>query len=323
MTTAAIRIAVLDDYQQVAATLADWTRLQPQAKPVFFHDHVADREALVARLEPFDAVVLMRERTAFDADLIAKLPNLRLIVTVGMWNAAIDLHAANARGIVVSGTDAAEPAATPALTWGLILAITRNLHRESASLRAGGWQTSVGVDVHGKTLGLLGLGKIGQQVARFGAAFGMNVIAWSPNLTPERAAEAGARRVDKDALFREADVISIHLKLGDRSRGLVGAAEFAAMKPTAYLINTSRGPIVAEPALIEALQTQRIAGAALDVFDEEPLPPTHPYRFLPNVLATPHIGYVTENTYRGAYPQIVEGIRAWLDGQPVRELQVS
>jgi phosphoglycerate dehydrogenase-like enzyme len=257
----------------------------------------------------------MRERTPFDADLLARLPNLKLIVTVGMWNAAVDLHAAKSRGIVVSGTDANEPAATPALTWGLILAITRNLHRESASVRAGGWQTGVGVDVSGKTLGLLGLGKIGQQIARFG------MIAWSPNLTPERAAEAGARCVDKAALFREADVVSIHLKLGDRSRGLVGAAELASMKSTAYLVNTSRGPIVSEPALIEALQTQRIAGAALDVFDEEPLPAAHPYRFLPNVLATPHIGYVTENTYRGAYPQIVESIRAWLAGAPVRELQ--
>ncbi|CAB3762195.1 D-2-hydroxyacid dehydrogenase family protein [Paraburkholderia humisilvae] len=323
MTTAAINIAVLDDYQQIAATLADWMSMRPQADTVFFHDHVADRDALVARLAPYDVIVLMRERTAFDADLIASLPRLKLIVTVGMWNAAIDLHAAKARGIIVSGTDASESAATPALTWGLILAITRNLHRESASVRAGGWQTGVGVDVNGKTLGLLGLGKIGAQVARFGTAFGMNVIAWSPNLTAERAAQAGARHVDKTALFREADVVSIHLKLGDRSRGLVGAAELATMKPTAYLINTSRGPIVSEPALIEALQTRRIAGAALDVFDEEPLPPAHPYRFLPNVLATPHIGYVTENTYRGAYPQIVEGIRAWLAGKPIRELEAS
>ncbi|CAB3746163.1 D-2-hydroxyacid dehydrogenase family protein [Paraburkholderia solisilvae] len=322
MTPASTSIAILDDYQHTAPTLADWASLQPRATTVFFHDHVADRDALVARLAPFDAVVLMRERTPFDADLIARLPKLKLITTVGMWNAAIDLHAAKARGIIVSGTDASEPAATPALTWGLILAITRNLHRESASVRAGGWQTSVGVDVNGKTLGLLGLGKIGQQVARFGTAFGMKVIAWSPNLTPERAAEAGARQVDKATLFREADVVSIHLKLGDRSRGLVDAAALASMKPTAYLVNTSRGPIVSEAALIEALQAQRIAGAALDVFDEEPLPLTHPYRFLPNVLATPHIGYVTENTYRGAYPQIVEDIHAWLAGAPIRELQV-
>jgi phosphoglycerate dehydrogenase-like enzyme len=320
MSAASTTIAVLDDYQHIAARLADWASLQPRANTVFFHDHIADRDALAARLAPFDAIVLVRERTRFDAELIARLPKLKLLVTIGMWNAAIDFHAAKARGIVVSGTNASEPAATPALTWGLILAITRNLHGESASVRAGGWQTSVGVDVHGKTLGVLGLGTIGQQIARFGTVFGMNVIAWSPNLTPERAAEAGAKHVDKATLFREADVISIHLKLGERSHGLVGAAELASMKPTAYLVNTSRGPIVSEPALIEALQTRRIAGAALDVFDEEPLPPTHPYRFLPNVLATPHIGYVTENTYRGAYPQIVESIHAWLAGAPVREL---
>lgn len=321
MTTASINIAVLDDYQHVAPTLADWASLQPQANTAFFHDHIDDPDALAARLAPFDAIVLMRERTRFDAELLARLPKLKLLVTVGMWNAAVDLHAAKARGIVVSGTNAGEPAATPALTWGLILAITRNLHRESASVRAGGWQTSVGVDINGKTLGVLGLGSIGKQIARFGAAFDMNVIAWSPNLTPERAAEGGAKYVDKATLFREADIVSIHLKLGDRSLGLVGAAELASMKQTAYLVNTSRGPIVSEPALIEALQTQRIAGAALDVFDEEPLPLTHPYRYLPNVLATPHIGYVTENTYSRAYPQIVESLHAWLAGAPIRELQ--
>jgi phosphoglycerate dehydrogenase-like enzyme len=321
MTTASINIAVLDDYQHVAHTLADWARLRPQANTAFFHDHIADPDALAARLAPFDAIVLMRERTRFDAELLARLPKLKLLVTVGMWNAAIDLHTAKARGILVSGTNAGEPAATPALAWGMILAITRNLHRESASVRAGGWQTGVGVDINGKTLGVLGLGSIGKQVARFGAAFDMNVIAWSPNLTPERAAEGGAKYVDKATLFREADVVSIHLKLGDRSQGLVGATELASMKRTAYLVNTSRGPIVSESALIEALQTQRIAGAALDVFDEEPLPLTHPYRYLPNVLATPHIGYVTENTYRRAYPQIVESIQAWLAGAPIRELQ--
>jgi phosphoglycerate dehydrogenase-like enzyme len=262
----------------------------------------------------------MRERTRFDANLLARLPRLKLIVSVGMWNAAIDLDAAKSRGIVVSGTTGGDAAATPALTWSLILAATRNLYGEAASLRAGGWQTRVGMDVNGKTLGVLGLGRIGEAVARIGVAFGMRVIAWSQNLSSERAAEVGVQRVEKDELFREADVLTIHLKLGDRTKGLVGARELGLMKPGAYLVNTSRGPIVSEDALIEALQERRIGGAALDVFDEEPLAAGHPFRFLPNVLATPHIGYVTENTYHVAYPQIVEAIRAWIDGAPIRQL---
>ncbi|WP_158938237.1 D-2-hydroxyacid dehydrogenase family protein [Burkholderia sp. S171] len=318
--SAVASIAVLDDYQQVASGLADWTRLAPQAQPVFFHDHVADPDSLAVRLAPFDAVVLMRERTRLDAALLARLPRLKLIVTVGMWNAAIDLHAARKQQVVVSGTTGGDPAATPALTWALVLAITRNLHAEASSVRAGGWQVGLGVDVNGKTLGLLGLGKIGQAVARMGQAFGMRTIAWSQNLTAEVAAEHGVERVDKDQLFCDADVLSVHLKLGERTLGIVGERELALMKRSAYLVNTSRGPIISEPALIAALQARRIAGAALDVFDEEPLAPGHPFRFLPNVLATPHIGYVTENTYRTAYPQIVEAIRAWLDGAPIREL---
>jgi phosphoglycerate dehydrogenase-like enzyme len=315
-----VNVAVLDDYQHVAPSLADWASLKPQANVVFFHDHVGETEALAARLAPFDAVVLMRERTRFDADLLARLPNLKLIVSVGMWNAAIDLDEAKTRGIVVSGTQGGDPAATPALTWSLILAISRNLHIEAASVRAGGWQTRLGIDVNGKTLGVLGLGHIGEAVARIGVAFGMRVIAWSQNLSAERAAEVGVQRVGKEELFREADVLTIHLKLGDRTRGLVGTQELALMKPDAYLVNTSRGPIVSEDALIAALQERRIGGAALDVFDEEPLAAGHPFRFLPNVLATPHIGYVTENTYRTAYPQIVEAIRAWIDGSPIRRL---
>jgi phosphoglycerate dehydrogenase-like enzyme len=318
--SAALNVAVLDDYQHVAPSLADWASLQPQANTVFFHDHVSDADALAARLAPFDAVVLMRERTRFDANLLARLPRLKLIVSVGMWNAAIDLDAAKSRGIVVSGTTGGDAAATPALTWSLILAATRNLYGEAASLRAGGWQTRVGMDVNGKTLGVLGLGRIGEAVARIGVAFGMRVIAWSQNLSSERAAEVGVQRVEKDELFREADVLTIHLKLGDRTKGLVGARELGLMKPGAYLVNTSRGPIVSEDALIEALQERRIGGAALDVFDEEPLAAGHPFRLLPNVLATPHIGYVTENTYRVAYPQIVEAIRAWIDGAPIRQL---
>lgn len=318
--SAALNVAILDDYQHVAPSLADWASLQPQANTVFFHDHVSDADALAARLAPFDAVVLMRERTRFDANLLARLPRLKLIVSVGMWNAAIDLDAAKSRGIVVSGTTGGDAAATPALTWSLILAATRNLYGEAASLRAGGWQTRVGMDVNGKTLGVLGLGRIGEAVARIGVAFGMRVIAWSQNLSSERAAEVGVQRVEKDELFREADVLTIHLKLGDRTKGLVGARELGLMKPGAYLVNTSRGPIVSEDALIEALQERRIGGAALDVFDEEPLAAGHPFRFLPNVLATPHIGYVTENTYHVAYPQIVEAIRAWIDGAPIRQL---
>ena len=318
--SAALNVAILDDYQHVAPSLADWASLQPQANTVFFHDHVSDADALAARLAPFDAVVLMRERTRFDANLLARLPRLKLIVSVGMWNAAIDLDAAKSRGIVVSGTTGGDAAATPALTWSLILAATRNLYGEAASLRAGGWQTRVGMDVNGKTLGVLGLGRIGEAVARIGVAFGMRVIAWSQNLTSERAAEVGVQRVEKDELFREADVLTIHLKLGDRTKGLVGARELGLMKPGANLVNTSRGPIVSEDALIEALQERRIGGAALDVFDEEPLAAGHPFRFLPNVLATPHIGYVTENTYHVAYPQIVEAICAWIDGAPIRQL---
>jgi phosphoglycerate dehydrogenase-like enzyme len=318
--TPALNIAVLDDYQHIAASLGDWASLQPRANAVFFHDHVEDVDALAARLASFDGVVLMRERTRIGAELLAKLPRLKLIVTVGMWNAAIDLAAAKAHGVVVSGTTGGDSAATPALTWALILAVTRNLAAQAASVRAGGWQLGLGVDVNGKTLGLLGLGNIGQAVARFGTAFGMRTIAWSPNLSADKAAEFGVERVDKDALFSQADVLSVHLKLGERSHHLVGARQLALMKPSAYLVNTSRGPIVDEAALIETLQARRIAGAALDVFDEEPLPQAHPFRFLPNVLATPHVGYVTENTYRAAYPKIVESIRAWRDGAPIREL---
>ncbi|MFG1464716.1 D-2-hydroxyacid dehydrogenase family protein [Xanthobacter sp. DSM 24535] len=315
------RVAVLDDYQSVAEGMADWGSLKPAADVVFFHDTVADQDQLAARLAPFDALVLTRERTPVDAALIARLPQLKLIVTIGMWNASIDTAAAKARGIAVCGTAGGDPHATPALTWALVLAVTRGLHREAASVRAGGWQTGLGIDIAGKTLGVLGLGRIGTAVAQFGKAFGMEVIAWSQNLTAERAAEAGVKRVEKEELFARADVLTIHLKLGARTQGIVGAAELGLMKPGAFLVNTSRGPLVSEPALIEALQARRIAGAALDVFDTEPLAPDHPFRFLPNVLATPHIGYVTENTYRIAFPQIVEAIAAWRAGVPIRPLE--
>jgi phosphoglycerate dehydrogenase-like enzyme len=313
-----IRIAVLDDYQRNAESFANWSSLEPAAKTVFFHDNVSNLEQLVTRLEPFSVVVLIRERTRFGADLIDRLPNLKLIVTIGMANAAIDLAAAKARNLLVSGTDGVDLEATPVLTWALILGITRNLYAEVASVRAGGWQVSIGTDLAGKTLGLLGLGKIGQVIARYASAFKMRVIAWSQNLTSDKAAQHGVERVEKDDLFRQADIVSIHLRLSDRTRNLVSEHELSLMKPAAYLVNSSRGPIVSEAALIVALQTGRIKGAALDVFDKEPLPLDHPFRFLPNVLATPHVGYVTENYYANAFQQIVENIAAWLEGKPRR-----
>jgi phosphoglycerate dehydrogenase-like enzyme len=313
-----IKIAVLDDYQHNAESFANWSSLEPRATTVFFHDHISDIDQLAARLEPFSVLVLIRERTRCGADLIKRLPHLKLIVTIGMGNASIDLAAAKDHNILVSGTEGMDLEATPVLTWALILGITRNLYSEAASVRAGGWQTGIGVDLAGKTLGLLGLGKIGQVMARYAGAFKMKVIAWSQNLTADQAAQHAVQRVEKDDLFRQADVLSIHVRLGDRTRNLVGERELGLMKPTAYLVNTSRGPIVSESALIAALQNRKIMGAALDVFDQEPLPQNHPFRFLPNVLATPHIGYVTENTYRAAFQQIVEDIAGWLDGNPRR-----
>ena len=313
-----IKIAVLDDYQHNAESLANWSSLEPAAKTVFFHDNISDINQLVTRLEPFSVVVLIRERTRFGADLIGRLPNLKLILTIGMVNASIDLGAAKAHNIVVSGTEGRDTEATPVLTWALLLGITRNLYAEAASVKAGGWQVGIGVDLPGKTLGLLGLGRIGQVMARYAAAFKMRAIAWSQNLTADKAAEHGVERVEKDDLFRQTDILSIHLRLSDRTRDLVGEHELGLMKPTAYLVNTSRGPIVSEPALIAALQTGKIKGAALDVFDKEPLPPDHPFRFLPNVLATPHVGYVTEITYADAFQQMVENIAAWLQGKRLR-----
>ena len=241
------RIAVLDDYQRNAESFANWSSLEPAAKTVFFHDNVSDLNQLVTRLEPFSVVVLIRERTRFNADLVGRLPNLKLIVTIGMANAAIDVEAAKAHNVVVSGTDGMDAEATPVLTWALILGITRNLYSEAASVRAGGWQVGIGIDLAGKTLGLLGLGKIGQVIARYAAAFKMRTIAWSQNLTADKAAQHGVERVEKDDLFRQADILSVHLRLSNRTRDLVGEPELSLMKPTAYLVNTSRGPIVSEP----------------------------------------------------------------------------
>ncbi len=314
-----LRVAVLDDYQAVALGLADWASLLPRARAEAFHDHLADREALAARLAPFGCIVAMRERTPFPRALLARLPNLKLLVTAGMRNAAIDVEAATALGIQVCGTGTL-PHPTAELTWALVLALARRIPQEAAAMRAGHWQTGLGVGLNGKTLGVIGLGRLGAQVARIGAAFGMRVIAWSPNLTAVRAAECGAVPVDKDRLLAESDVVTIHLVLGDRSRGLIGAAELARMKRSAFLVNTSRGPIVDEPALIAALQEGRIAGAGLDVFDREPLPADHPFRRVDRVVATPHLGYVTEENYRLVYREAVEDIAAFLDGRPVRAL---
>src|ERR1700734_1051345 len=291
-----IRIAVLDDYQNVAISLADWSVLDARATVTVFNDHVADADAVIERLQPFDIVCVMRERTPITRSIIERLPKLRLIASTATRNASIDLEAAEERGIQVVHTGYTS-APTIELTWALILGSARNLVAENASLRGGGWQQSVGDDIAGRTLGVLGLGNVGGAVAQIGNAFGMKVIAWSQNLTIDRAAEVGATLVSRDEVFREADVVTIHLVLSGRTRGLVGAAELALMKPTSRLINTSRGPIVVEADLIAALKDKKIAGAAIDVFDQEPLPLDHPFRALPNLLATPHIGYVSPGPF--------------------------
>jgi len=313
----ALRAAVLDDYQHVCARFADWAPIAREVQVQVFHDHVADEDLLVERLAPFAIVFLMRERTRLPAGVLARLPRLRLIVTGGMWNAAVDLQAAHAQGIAVRGTLSPQTGA-PELTWALLLALARHLPQELASVRQGGWQTAVGMDLHGRTLGIVGLGIIGRQVARVAGAFGMQVLAWSPNLTPQRAHDAGASRVELAELLARADFVTVHMKLTATTRGLIGARELAQMKPGAYIINTSRGPLVDEAALVQALRDGRIAGAGLDTFDVEPLPPAHPLRQLQNVLATPHVGYVTEGTYRSFFAQMVEDVRAWIDGVPVR-----
>lgn len=312
-----LRIAVLDDYQSAASTYADWSLLPEPAEVVEFHDHVAGSSALVARLAPFDVVVAMRERTAFPRQVLERLPNLRLLVTTGPRNASIDVQAAADHGITVCGTGA-HPTGAVELTWALILAVTRHVPQEDAAVRAGAWQQTVGTDLAGATLGVIGLGRLGAKVATIGQAFGMDVIAWSENLTGERAREAGARRVEKDELLATADLVTVHLVLSDRTRGLIGRDDLARMKRTAYLINTSRGPIVDEPALVDALRDGTIGGAGLDVFDQEPLRADHPLRELRRAVLTPHIGYVTERTYEVFYRDAVDDVAAFLAGTPVR-----
>ncbi|MGU9821511.1 D-2-hydroxyacid dehydrogenase family protein [Pseudomonas sp. Larv2_ips] len=314
-----VQIAVIDDWQDVASGVVDWSVLQSVGQVHFLHDYPADTALMIERLKGFEVICVMRERSTFDRALLEGLPRLKLLVTGGMRNAAIDMAAAKALGIQVCGTDSYKQAA-PELTWALIMASTRNLLVEANAVRDGGWQVGLGGDLYGKTLGILGLGSIGQKVAQFAQVFGMRVIAWSENLTPERAAESGVTWVSKRELFEQADILTVHLVLSDRSRGLVDAQALGWMKPTARLVNTARGPIVDEQALVQALSTGRLAGAALDVYSQEPLPAEHPFRRLPNVLATPHVGYVSEQNYRQFYQQMIEAIQAWAGGMPIRVL---
>ncbi len=326
-----MRVAILDDYQQVSLASTDWSAVRSLAEIDVFAKHIASTEALVSALEPYDVIVAMRERTFFDASRLSQLPRLRLLVTTGMANTSIDLAAASAQGITVCGTGGSAYS-TAELTWGLILALVRHIPEEDRRMKtvgraggaalgvSGGWQQTVGTDLHGKKLGLVGLGHQGQTVAKIGRAFGMKLAAWSQNLDPDIAKKAHAEAVSKEELFSSCDVVTVHYKLGPRSVGLVGAAELALMKPSAYLVNTSRGPIVDSAALLSALRSGSIAGAALDVFDVEPLPLSDPLRSAPNVVLTPHLGYVTEDAYQVFYGDAAEDIVAFASGSPVRVL---
>ena len=306
-----MKIAILDDYQDAALSMADWSAVERQAEITVFADHLADQDDLVARLEPFDVICVMRERTPLPREVIERLPRLKLIASTGPGNASIDYDAAAECDVVVTDTRY-DPTSTVELTWALIMAGSRRLVEECGSVRSGGWQTSVGRELRGQVLGILGLGNIGTEIARLGTTFGMDVVAWSQNLDAATATAAGGKLVSKDDLFRQSDTLTVHLKLSERSRGLVGAEELALMKPTSWLVNTSRGPIVDEAALVAALTDRSIGGAALDVFDTEPLPVDHPLRSLPNALVTPHIGYVAENLYRTFYGDVVASITEWL-----------
>lgn len=312
-----MRIVVLDDYQQVAGKFADWSGLDAEVE--FIDRHIVDDGDLVQVLSGAEVAVAMRERTAFTAGRLERLPDLRLLVTTGRVNASIDVEAARAQGIVVCGTESTT-SATPELTWGLILSVLRSIPAEDAAVRGGGWQSTVGGDLDGHRLGVVGLGRLGTKVARVGAAFGMDVVAWSQNLDAERADALGVRAVSKDELFSTTDVVTIHYKLSDRSRGLVGAAELEAMKPDSILVNTSRAGLVDTDALITVLEAGGIRGAGLDVHDEEPLPVDHRLRSTPRTVLTPHLGYVTEDTYRIFFTQAVEDIAAWVAGEPIRVL---
>jgi phosphoglycerate dehydrogenase-like enzyme len=316
-------VAILDDYAGLALRLADWSPVQARCRVTVFDRHLPEEEAAEA-LRPFDVICTLRERMALPRSLIERLPNLKLITIVGRSLPNLDMAAASERGVLVAHSDFANPRftavrdATPEFAWGLLIATVRNLAEEHRRMRYGGWQATAGMTLSGKTLGLLGLGRIGKRMAAYAKAFGMEVISWSQHLTEEAAAAAGARRVEKAALFAESDAVSIHVVLSERTRGLVGHAELALMKPHAYLINTSRGPIVDEGALIDALRSGRIAGAGLDVYDVEPLPPGHPLRSIPTVTLSPHLGYVTREMLAAFYSDTVEAVVAWLDGAPIR-----
>jgi phosphoglycerate dehydrogenase-like enzyme len=316
-----LRCAILDDYQHAALNMADWTTISNKVDVEVFHEHVDQEDELVSLIKDFDIIVIMRERTPFRAPLFARLPRLKLLVTTGMRNASVDLVAAESHGIVVCGTSGSSES-TAELTWALILGLARNIVQEHNAILANGpWQSSVGIDLNGKRLGLLGLGKIGSRVARIGQAFGMEVSAWSQNLTKERADEAGVLlAASKEELLESSDFVSIHLVLSERTRGLLGSEELKRMRPSAYLINTSRAPIVDQAALAHALQNGWIAGAGLDVFEIEPLPKEDVFRTLPHVLSTPHLGYVSQNNYHAYYGQAVEDIQAYLSGSPIRKL---
>jgi phosphoglycerate dehydrogenase-like enzyme len=314
MTTSrhSINVAVLDDYQGVALSVVDWSKVSERANITVFRDHLTDQDAVAERLAPFDVVCVMRERTPMPASLLKRLPRLKLIASTGSRNASIDLATAAERGITVTHTGYTSTP-TIELTWALILASARHIPSEAASVRGGGWQRSLGDDMAEKTLGVIGLGNVGSGVVKVGLAFDMKVIAWSQNLTSSAAAAAGARLVSKEDLLRTADVVSIHMVLSSRTVGLIGAAELALMKPSARLVNTSRGPLVVEAALLDALATHRIAGAAIDVYDVEPLPEHHPYRRAESVLATPYIGYTSRGLYERFYRDSVNNISTWLD----------
>ncbi len=309
-----MKIAILDDYQNVALEMADWTDLKRRAEITVFNDHISDFHALVRRLESFDVICVMRQRTPIRRELIARLPSLKLVASTAPGNAAIDVAAAEERGIRVVGTGY-RSTPTIEMTWALILASVRNIVSESNSVRSGGWQVGVGEELEGKTLGVMGLGRVGGAVARIGAAFGMKLVAWSQNMTADAAEAVGAKLVSKDQLFEQSDLLTIHLVLSDRTRGLVGAKELSLMKRTARLINTSRGPIIDESALIDVLRQHKIAGAVLDVFDQEPLPIGHPFRSFDNVLVTPHVAYVAKDLYRTFYADTVKNIGDWLDAR--------
>jgi phosphoglycerate dehydrogenase-like enzyme len=318
-----VQAAILDDYQNAAMGLADWSPVAKDVEIKVFNKPFVDQDEAIKALQGFAIIVGMRERTPFPRKMIEALPNLKLLITTGARNNSFDIKACAERGVTVCGTGSVG-SPTTGIAFGLMLELTRRIGFENARLKAGeAWQVTIGRDLEGLTLGILGLGRLGQRSATVGKAFGMNTIAWSQNLTAEKAQAAGAQLVSKEDLFRKADIVTIHLVLSDRSRGLVGAKELGLMKKTSYLINTSRGPIVDEKSLIAALQAKSIAGAGLDVFDVEPLPLDHPFRKLDNVVITPHLGYVSEQNYRKYFPDIVEDIRAWLDGKPVRVIEAK